>query len=880
MRYDELTTGISSGKYTYDEVREELEAVGSVFTSQEKAARTKAIEDAMNYLNQWSADAQTGEVRVNDAGALGTAQETVKNSTSVEEFRNAVEENGWASVLSQDTLDAMEQEVVNNRNQNYTEAANVFVVEDMENDISMQDVNRIAQNYGMLNEDGTVKQEYAPLYKDFKDKALGNDVAAGKAEAMGYATEPVEGATDEFYELAGKYMNGNEDVSLSDLYNTIDNSRSNVTVDEENAMYAEINRIQTARKADSLATFQDKVQTPFMESRDSIMPHELDKMIEESGIDRTVYAEEVAAMEEQARLNLHNQYVGKYATYSQYLALRDVGVSDAEIRKMGLDIPSYDEVDIREYEAQNPEKPFSMYSLIEGEVKNLRVNLIDEKATELDEAIAKQTEDIREQMIDSLRGGTVDKVDSMRVIQYARYGDRGEYYNTVQREFIAGNITSETYDKLIADDLSAYQDPVKKNAIEEFNSYVKNAINISQTDDFRMSDFAIDRTVKMISANFATEYDILESNLGRMPTQAEVDELTGKVFNQMMDDKYFKDGESFVEMMTNPPGVPQGIFSNDSPEINKMLADRVNGTTPMYDQSKFAKMLSDPSGPLDTTESTNLLGSWLQRRREGVLDSEKLGQEILYSVTTNLVSAEGVPDVESENFTEEFEDFYNSLPGPYKNVIASAAVDAKAIVDISYDIERQLGQEVMDVYGEKAPKTVVTNGQIGVQLGDLSVYARVDTKGNVDGYTYLKAGKQVEPLNVTADQLEEAEENFENHFKELVNQTTGKNVAYALTWGYGTQRDASGHKKAVENAIEAMRSDPAFKKSFNRYKSIKNDKAMDVSELTGVEQPIYKDIQITFNEELFEKDFSDYVSKGMKFDVPNYNKYITYELVR
>jgi hypothetical protein len=170
-----------------------------------------------------------------------------------------------------------------------------------------------------------------------------------------------------------------------------------------------------------------------------------------------------------------------------------------------------------------------------------------------------------------------------------------------------------------------------------------------------------------------------------------------------------------------------------------------------------------------------------------------------------------------------------------------------------------------------------------VKIGDLTVLSTINTNGKVTGYSYSRNGERIQSFRVTEDEFENAKEGLKSAFQEQVNAISTRALTYNRASRSAQDRTYDEHAQRIESIVSEIISDEGFNEPASNYLETANTRINDVNTMTGADEPLYKDVKVIFDDAKFEQDFGQYnepSKRNKPIRIPNYNKYLTYELVQ
>jgi hypothetical protein len=727
----------------------------------------------------------------------------------------------------------------------------------LEGNITKEDVDRVAYSMNLINDNGKVKAEYAGILKPYYDNAKTDRDDRIKSESRGHAGESDGQTATMINNAIADYRNG--DLNEDELYRTLNNNSDKLTLDEYESLFSDIGVVINQGIAADNASFNANVLDPFLRDKESWMPGDVDKLIEEHGIDVAQYDSQIATIREQARLNQHNANASEYQNAQMYIALRKQYFSHEDIKDMGYWVPTFD----AEYRKANPEisDPLQYAQSITSGLSEL---LLPDRKKDIDtlaEDIAKDTYD---DVMARLTGSDKDYPTSVAKLEAAKLTMTQDMFRKYLQGF-KNTLTPETYDEYWAEDLSKYNNPqneqdiIMKRQTEDFERHIRDQLGIKNEDGDKLSAFAIDNVISSGVAMFIEMVRNKQEATGRMLNEAEIEIIRQNAYTQIIDTKYVQDTDGFFEFISKPLDFlsSKELIEGGPNDMGRRLFEvTTGGVTPFYDQTVVNRVLSDATSPVGEYRKDNSkFGEWATQLNSGTISHEQIGYDILYTVARNLVSSEGMPDPDSDNFESDLEDWFEGLPVMARNSVVDATADIKALLYASADMIKGLGEDVVEEMGGN-PMPVIKNNTIGIEVGGETILGYLNDEGTIGFMAY---NNKTDPKNPTVSTFDvttkEIDASKANITKKIGNRLSliGSPATYLNTEASLTDENVD---KAVESYMEIAQGelDSIIKSGdlsslLNEYTVMNNKHIQDVNNLTNKNNLLYRNPTITINEE-------------------------------
>jgi len=816
------------------------------------------------------------------------------NELGVMSYRGSLSQSGIEKVAEKYGLSVEENPEFFSSWKNQAEAQAQDNALKMFNSLNYDDSMTTTQAKSILDTYGITKED--PLYKQMMDTAEANwqkhlGLEASKAQGFSGKEHSDGDALKSVRAKIGEFSNGN--IAKSDMIDHLISQKSNLTETDYKTLYNEINNEHLIKKAQSDATFEDKVFRPYLSEQDTIMPGMTDKRMKEAGLDPLDFADDATylQMKDAEVINQHIAYVDQYTDNQMYLSLKERGLSDESIRELGFSIPDTSFQNTlqwaREHKGEKPVSRTEYAQELLGEAKGKMIsgNLPSGRSyggssttSSLDETIAKSADRIYDNLLEASKiGGNYDNPDAIKELNLRKYEMEDiEYDRLAYAKLMNGEITEKTYLAAINEDVSAYKSPEYKqvqDAMKVFMGYVEEASGFGMDKDGKKvpaSSYLTDSVVANAKAAFLDEYQYALANANG--AFVDPDAVAERVYNSFLDAKYTEYADKTMDILQSDTTVfYTNVFGREN--ANKAAyTDFSSGQLNMFDQKIVAGLMSDPSNS-DAGFGTNSsqFGMWLTMQRNGSSE-EEIGNTIAHDVAKALNI--DVPPVDSDGFEKKFEEAIQNLPPMARAQWEQASLVAKWTLDVYELAKSKIDPEIikqLDPKGNMVP--FVENNQMGVEIGGQRFYYDDGGEKASRGFVYAKEGS-AKSLYSESSAIAKSKTTLEEAMTDtFVLDQYGQADKYAR---YNLFSGDEVNVDAVEGYLNRIiqRKQGLLEKKGQAYISSLNAKAEDLESLTGNAGTYYSGIEYKVDTNALNKAKED----GTIQTKPLSN-FITYTLV-
>jgi hypothetical protein len=762
------------------------------------------------------------------------------------------------------------------------------------NSMNYDDSLTTAQAKSILDTYGITKED--PLYKQMMDTAeenYQNHLRLDGEEAQGFSgKENSDGdALKSVRTMIGEFSNGN--IDKSDVISHLIEQKSNLTETDYKELYNEINNEHLIKKAQSDATFEDKVFRPYLSEQDTIMPGMTDQRMREAGLDPLDFADDATylQMKDAEVINQHIAYVDQYTDNQMYLALVERGLSDESIKELGFSIPDTSFQNTlqwaKEHQGEKPigRKEYAQQLIGEAKGKMISGNLPSGRsyggsstASSLDETIAKSADRIYEGLLDASKiGARYDDPDAVSNLNLMKFSlDDKEYDALAYEKLVNGEITEKTYLAAINEDVSVYKSPEYRQvqeAMKIFSKYTEEKAGFGYDKDGKKvpaSSLLTDKVVQNFKAAFLDEYQYALNNANGAFVDPNV--VAERVYNELLDAEYTKYADKTMEILQNDSTVMYtNVFGRETAS-KAAYTDFASGQLNRYDPKVITNLLSDPSNPdAGFGSESSKFGMWLTKKRNGSSD-EEIGNEIAYDVARAMGFEP--PPLDGEDFEKKFETFLNELPPISRAQWEQASLVSKWTLDVYNLAKSEIDPEIvrqLDPEGTITP--FVMNNQMGVEIGGERFFYNDGGKKGDRGFVYAHEDS-TKTLSSEASVHEKSKASLEEGIKDtFVMDQYGIGDKYARDYLFSGD-DVDVDK--VENYLDGLitRKASLLGKKGEAYVSSLNAKAEDIESLTGNAGKYYSGLEYKVDRNALKKAKEDGTIQTKPL-----SSFITYTLV-
>jgi len=728
----------------------------------------------------------------------------------------------------------------------------------------------------IIDEFGLTEAEHGALITAMNDTVEENfnkHLEEQKALAQGYGDKDTEKAIIDVSSAISNYASGA--IPKSEALSILAQNKGNITSDTYKSLYNDIQSEDAMQYETRKTTFNEKVYDPYFEKRDSILPEEVDALMDESGLERSEFADQYDSMMEQAGINQHNVIAPEYFSNSMYLELKGMGLSDELIEQMGFELPNDAEFYTLD-SLKEGENPPTKIELAQSFIDNNKNKLLSNKKSTIDDSIKKTAKDYYDKIRENAKAGAkYDNIDSLRELELAKFDHDQISYNKFAFDLLmAGKITQDTYKDAIAVDVLKFnlQEKDTREDIETFKGYVKDHLK-QVGKDYHLSSIAFDTSLKHMTAGFLEAYNKLPRDQNGKVNPEQRDNLMKRVYEEATTSRLFEDAENFMKFVDEDvsemfkTGVFTGLKDTGSLDVLGKIA---MGEYSFYDQKSIDYLLSDTSryGDAYGTEAS-LFGHLTSMKKAGASD-EEIGNTIMHAVARSMGLAEdtGLPDIglDNEKFDKQFGAMLNNLPLMTKNQIMQLSAMIRYTVDITETMSNEIDPETIKRLdpNEDGVKPYVQDGLFGVQIGETVIIHDVSATGKSVNYGYTNTDGSAGTVSVKNSILEAAERRFSAAISSNFNigdaQTFFNNVVKyknprEKTLGY--EIDRGKVIEGLEEVISSYQSNVSVANPMKEFLDTKNQNVLERSILTGDFESSYEKIEFYIDEATLDKKIAD-----------------------
>lgn len=733
-----------------------------------------------------------------------------------------------------------------------------------------EDVQRVIDEFGLT------EAEHGALITAMNDTVEENfnkHLEEQKALAQGYGDKDTEKAIIDVSSAISNYASGA--IPKSEALSILAQNKGNLKDTTYKNLYNDIQQEDAMQYETRKTTFNEKVYNPYFEKRDSILPEEVDALMDESGLERSEFADQYDSMMEQAEVNQHNLIAPEYFNNKMYLELKGMGLSDDLIEQMGFELPNDAEF-YTLYSLKEGENPPTKIELAQSFINKNSGKLLSNKKSTMDESIKRTAEEYYELIRENAKfGARYDDINAISELELAKFDRDQSSYNQLAFDMLkAGKITQETYKDAIAVDVLDYNLKEKdtQEAIEMFKGYVKDHLK-QVGKDYHFSSIAYDTSLNHMTAGFLEAYRDLPKDQNGKVNPEQRDNLMKRVYEEATTSRLFEDAENFMKFVDEDvsemfkTGVFTGMKDTGSLEV---LGKMAMGEYSFYDQKSIDYMLSDTAQYGDVYgEETSLFGHLTSMKKAGTSD-EKIGNTIMHAVARNMgLSAEtGLPDIglDNENFDKQFGKMLDNLPLLTKNQIMQVSAMIRYTVDITETMTNEIDPEVIASLDPKGDgvKPYVQEGRFGIQVGDTIIVHDVAKTGKGVNYGYTNTDGKKGIVTVKNSTLDDAKRSLSAFVSANFNIREASDLFYSAvsyknprekSLGYDIDRDKI--VEGLEGVIHAYESNRNVQNAMNEYLSVCNQSVAERNAITNSYSPFFEKIEFYIDEDTLDKKISD-----------------------
>lgn len=747
-------------------------------------------------------------------------------------------------------------------------ARKMFNSLDFDDSITLEQVESIATKHGLGTD--------SDLYKAMKLKAEQNwqkHLNTIGATSQGFAEKSVEDALTSVGAKISEFAKGK--TSRSDALEFLAEQRGNLSETDYKNAFNQIGNEFAMKKTTSDAIFEDKILRPFMQSSDTFMPGDTDKMMRDAGLDPNDYANDpdYLQMRDTEAINNNAKYVDQYTSNQMYLALRERGLSNQSIKDLGFDVPDMSFQQTIEWAKSNKGiKPETAEQYASRQVKIASSNMISgtlpsgkqipgaTSATSLNKAITESAERIREDLVNGAKvGARYDNIDAIQDIELAKFTmEDSDFDAFVYRKLMDGQLTEKSYLSYIAEDVSVFKGPEYKkfhDALETFSRYVKEESSYyldTKGKQVKHDSIVIDSTVNGYKAAFLQEYRAELENSNGAPVNA--NDIAKRVYDRFQNTRYSEIANSVLDVahMSNM-NMYEGFFGNKEGVNYKAYQEYKKFISPSFDEERLADLLNDPyKAGAGFGKDSGGIGKWLSMY-ENKSDAKTVGNQIAYDVASHMGFN---PPALDENFEKNFNNYLETLSPYTKSQLFSAVSVAKWATDITKFAQQEIPQDIINALDKNgAIVPVFGNRELGVQIGDtVLMFDEGGKRGNAS-FSFITPDNNLKSLETKNSVYANAQKSFSNgiinafddmHLEmDNVIEQDGDNIT--------VNREFLVDKLNVEleNRLSTL------KRVGQNYVSVVNKRSTELEQTVGMTHGMYSGVEFYVDEEKLDAAIKD-----------------------